>query len=99
LATPVSHLAQPEIMVSIICRKAGRDGRGLFTHRIVVDEAAYDPNLVQNEVLKPMLLDKNGDSLLASSQMASGMLTSVCLPRRPMKPPPCHLPRRERGGR
>jgi len=32
-----------------------------------VDESAYVPDLVLNDVLMPMLLDKGGDYLLASS--------------------------------
>ncbi len=54
----------------VLCRTAGRDGRGLrglWAHRIVVDEAAYVPDRVLREVLPPMLADKGGDMLLASS--------------------------------
>lgn len=54
----------------ILCRTAGRDGRnlrGLWAHRIVVDEAAYVPDRVLCEVLPPMLADKGGEFLLASS--------------------------------
>ena len=54
----------------ILCRTAGRDGRnlrGLWAHRIIVDEAAYVPDRVLNEVLPPMLADKGGEFLLASS--------------------------------
>jgi len=66
----LAHPNFPDSVVSIICRTAGRDGRGLrglFAHRIIVDEAAYVPDQVLNEVLMPMLLDKGGDYLLASS--------------------------------
>ena len=62
--------ASPASVVTILCRTAGRDGRslrGLFAHRIIGDEAAYIPGSVLNEVLMPMLLDKGGDYLLASS--------------------------------
>lgn len=54
----------------IACRTAGRDGRnlrGLWAHRIIVDEAAYVPDRVLCEVLPPMLADKGGEFLLASS--------------------------------
>ncbi len=54
----------------ILCRTAGRDGRnlrGLWAHRIVVDEAAYVPDRVLCEVLPPMLAHKGGEFLLASS--------------------------------
>jgi hypothetical protein len=54
----------------ISCRTAGRDGRslrGLWAHRIIVDEAAYVPDRVLCEVLPPMLADKGGEFLLASS--------------------------------
>lgn len=54
----------------ILCRTAGRDGRnlrGLWAHRIIVDEAAYVPDRVLKEVLPPMLADKGGEFLLASS--------------------------------
>lgn len=55
---------------SLIFHTAGRDGRGLrglWAHRIVVDEGAHVPDSVLNDVLMPMLLDKGGDYLLASS--------------------------------
>ena len=58
------------VTASIIFRTAGRDGRGLrglWAHRIVVDEGAYVPDAVLNDVLMPMLLDKGGDYWLASS--------------------------------
>jgi len=54
----------------VLCRTAGRDGRslrGLWAHRIIVDEAAYVPDRVLSEVLPPMLADKGGEFLLASS--------------------------------
>ena len=54
----------------IVCRTAGRDGRnlrGLWAHRIIVDEAAYVPDRVLGEVLPPMLADRGGEFLLASS--------------------------------
>ncbi len=54
----------------ILCRTAGRDGRnlrGMWAHRIIVDEAAYVPDRVLKEVLPPMLADKGGEFLLASS--------------------------------
>ncbi|MGI4789392.1 MAG: terminase large subunit domain-containing protein [Janthinobacterium lividum] len=54
----------------ILCRTAGRDGRnlrGLWAHRIIVDEAAHVPDRVLREVLPPMLADKGGEYLLASS--------------------------------
>ncbi len=56
--------------VSVMFRTAGRDGRGmrgLWAHRIVVDEAAYVPDSVLSDVLMPMLLDRGGDYILASS--------------------------------
>ena len=54
----------------ILCRTAGRDGRslrGLWAHRVIVDEAAYVPDRVLCEVLPPMLADRGGEFLLASS--------------------------------
>jgi len=54
----------------VLCRTAGRDGRnlrGLWAHRIVVDEAAHVPDRVLKEVLPPMLADKGGEFVLASS--------------------------------
>ena len=54
----------------IFCRTAGRDGRnlrGLWAHRIIVDEAAHVPDRVLREVLPPMLADKGGEYVLASS--------------------------------
>ena len=54
----------------ILCRTAGRDGRnlrGLWAHRIVVDEAAFVPDRVLREVLPPMLADRGGEWTLASS--------------------------------
>lgn len=52
------------------CRTAGLDGaglRGLWAHRIIVDEAAWVPDAVLSDVLWPMLADKGGEYLLASS--------------------------------
>ena len=54
----------------LVFRTAGRDGRGLrglWAHRIVVDEAAYVPDSVISEVLLPMLTDVGGDLLLCGS--------------------------------
>jgi len=59
-----------EAQVSIHFRTAGRDGRGirgLWAHRIVADEAARIPDTVLTDVLLPMLADKGGDYVLASS--------------------------------
>jgi len=59
-----------EAQVSIHFRTAGRDGRGirgLWAHRIVADEAARVPDTVLTDVLLPMLADKGGDYVLASS--------------------------------
>ena len=70
LTLTLACAAFPDAVVTILCRTAGRDGRslrGLFAHRIIGDEAAYIPDSVLNEVLMPMLLDKGGDYLLASS--------------------------------
>ena len=56
--------------VSIHFRTAGRDGRGirgLWAHRVVVDEASRVPDTVLTDVLLPMLADKGGDYVLASS--------------------------------
>ena len=56
--------------VSIHFRTAGRDGRsirGLWAHRVIVDEAARVPDTVLTDVLLPMLTDKGGDYVLASS--------------------------------
>jgi hypothetical protein len=54
----------------MVFRTAGRDGaslRGLWAHRIVVDEASRVPDTVMTEVLMPMLMDVGGDYVLASS--------------------------------
>jgi hypothetical protein len=56
----------------IWCRSAGRDGRslrGLWAHRIVVDEAGAVPDTVLTDVLLPMLIDVGGEYVLASSPM------------------------------
>ena len=58
----------PEATVG--CRTAGRDGRslrGTWAHRIIVDEAARVPDAVLQDVLPPMLADKGGEYVLASS--------------------------------
>lgn len=55
---------------SVICRTAGVDGaglRGLWAHRIIVDEAARVPDAVLSGVLMPMLADVGGEYVLASS--------------------------------
>lgn len=70
LQMTLTHPDHPDAPVVITCRTAGRDGRGLrglWAHKIVVDEGAYVPDSVLNDVLMPMLLDKGGDYLLASS--------------------------------
>jgi hypothetical protein len=54
----------------VLCRTAGTDGaglRGLWAHRIIVDEAGRVPDVVMTEVLMPMLMDIGGDYALASS--------------------------------
>jgi hypothetical protein len=54
----------------ILCRTAGRDGRslrGLWAHRLIVDEAGYVPDGVITEVLLPMLADVGGELVMASS--------------------------------
>ena len=51
-------------------RTAGRDGRslrGLWAHRIIVDEAARVPDGILTDVLLPMLTDVGGEYVLASS--------------------------------
>ena len=56
--------------MSIHFRTAGRDGRsirGLWAHRVIVDEAARVPDTVLTDVLLPMLTDKGGEYVLASS--------------------------------
>ena len=56
----------------IWCRSAGRDGRslrGLWAHRIIVDEAGAVPDTVLTDVLLPMLIDVGGEYVLASSPM------------------------------
>nr|MDQ2686639.1 terminase family protein [Armatimonadota bacterium] len=53
-----------------MCRTAGIDGaglRGLWAHRIIVDEAARVPDAVLSDVLLPMLADVGGEYVLASS--------------------------------
>ena len=70
LTEPGGGSGPPQISSQISCRTAGRDGRGLrgqWAHRIIVDEAAYVPDRVLCEVLPPMLADKGGEFLLASS--------------------------------
>ncbi len=65
--SPIEPGPEPSL---ILCRTAGRDGRnlrGLWAHRIIVDEAAHVPDRVLREVLPPMLADKGGEYLLASS--------------------------------
>jgi hypothetical protein len=57
-------------VVRMIFRTSGRDGRslrGLWAHRIVVDEAGYVPDQVLDEVLLPMLSDVGGELVMASS--------------------------------
>ena len=66
--TPIAPSAEEGSV--ILCRTAGRDGRnlrGLWAHRIIVDEAAHVPDRVLREVLPPMLADKGGEYVLASS--------------------------------
>ena len=56
--------------VAIHFRTAGRDGARhsrLWAHRVIVDEAARVPDTVLTDVLLPMLTDKGGDYVLASS--------------------------------
>jgi len=65
--TPIAAGPEPS---QISCRTAGRDGRnlrGLWAHRIIVDEAAQVPDRVLREVLPPMLADRGGEYVLASS--------------------------------
>jgi len=60
----------PNADAEMAFRTAGRDGRnlrGLWAHRIVVDEAARVPDCVLTDVLLPMLTDVGGEYLLASS--------------------------------
>jgi len=69
LPTPGPEPSQT-LISQIMCRTAGRDGRnlrGLWAHRIIVDEAAQVPDRVLREVLPPMLADKGGEYVLASS--------------------------------
>ena len=69
ILTVVPVMPGPEKSL-IACRTAGRDGRnlrGLWAHRIIVDEAAHVPDRVLQEVLPPMLADKGGEYVLASS--------------------------------
>ena len=54
----------------VFFRSAGRDGRslrGLWAHRILVDEAGFVPDDVVTDVLLPMLTDVGGELTLASS--------------------------------
>ena len=67
MIAPLTGSAEPSL---VMCRTAGRDGRnlrGLWAHRIIVDEAAHVPDRVLREVLPPMLADKGGEFVLASS--------------------------------
>ena len=51
LSLTLASVACPSVIVTILCRTAGRDGRslrGLFAHRIIGDEAAYIPDCVLN---------------------------------------------------
>jgi hypothetical protein len=64
LTSPEGHVAR------MTFQTAGRDGRslrGLWAHRILVDEAGYVPDAVLEEVLMPMLSDVGGELVLASS--------------------------------
>ncbi len=70
LILTVAPLAGSAELSQVMCRTAGRDGRnlrGLWAHRIIVDEAAHVPDRVLREVLPPMLADKGGEFVLASS--------------------------------
>ena len=71
LTITLSTLGQASgVQNTIHFRTAGRDGRGirgLWAHRVVVDEAARVPDTVLTDVLLPMLTDKGGDYVLASS--------------------------------
>ena len=60
----------PAPVARLLFRPAGVDGRGLrglWAHRIVVDEAGYVPDTVITDVLLPMLTDAGGELTLASS--------------------------------
>lgn len=62
--------ARGPAVARMMFRTAARDGaslRGLWAHRIIVDEASRVPDLVMTEVLMPMLMDVGGDYVLASS--------------------------------
>ena len=71
LTITLTALGQPSTVQNTIhFRTAGRDGRGirgLWAHRVIVDEAARVPDTVLTDVLLPMLTDKGGDYVLASS--------------------------------
>ena len=71
LTITLTAAGQPSTVQNTIhFRTAGRDGRGirgLWAHRVIVDEAARVPDTVLTDVLLPMLTDKGGDYVLASS--------------------------------
>ncbi len=54
----------------ILARTAGPDGKGLRgrrAHRVIVDEAAFVPDSVMDEVVTPLLADYNGQLVLIST--------------------------------
>ena len=62
--------AHPSPVARLFFRPAGVDGRGLrglWAHRIIIDEAGYVPDAVITDVLLPMLTDVGGELTLASS--------------------------------
>jgi len=66
--TPYTRINIGNSLIS--ARTADEDGRNLRGHwadRVIVDEAAYVRDSVINEVIAPMLADKNGDLLLIST--------------------------------
>lgn len=78
-------------VATIHCRTAGRDGRnlrGMWAHRIIVDEAAHVPDAVLQDVLPPMLADKGGEYLLASSPNGRRSAFYRLFARGALPPPP-----------
>jgi hypothetical protein len=66
--TPYTRMNIGKSLIS--ARTADEDGRNLRGHwadRVIVDEAAYVRDSVINEVIAPMLADKNGELVLIST--------------------------------
>jgi len=69
----ITKTPYPKILIGssmIMARTADEDGRNLRGHsadRVIVDEAAYVRDAVVEEVISPMLADKNGQLVMIST--------------------------------